>query len=350
MSAASAAAAARSRGRWCARWSTWDLRAAQRPTALRRQLAQRRRRDRALLRPRGRRPAVSGRRRSVHARSRRGDYFVVVVAAVAVQTHRRRDRGPARAPASRCTSSAAARTKARCAPLAARNAHDVSAAYLDDAALDALVGRRARGDRRGRRRLRARCARGRRRRDARRSRFRGGGALETIVEGVTGEFFDAPDRASLAAAIGALRPRAYEPARLRAHAETLRAGALHRAPAARSSRRSAHGPRQSSSGEPAQQLQVGARGRSRDANAKRADARAARSLRVSRRPQTTLRLRVAPGVDGRAGRAAARRRRSLREARLRWPRSTVAPQAIASTATSPKPSAVDGTATARALR
>jgi glycosyltransferase involved in cell wall biosynthesis len=51
--------------------------------------------------------------------------------------------------------------------------------------------------------------------------FRGGGALETIVEGVTGAFFDAPEPASLAAAIAEFDQRRYDPATLRAHAETF---------------------------------------------------------------------------------------------------------------------------------
>jgi glycosyltransferase involved in cell wall biosynthesis len=51
--------------------------------------------------------------------------------------------------------------------------------------------------------------------------LRAGGALETIVEGETGAFFDAPDDASLAAAIGAFDRSRFDPQRLRAHAETF---------------------------------------------------------------------------------------------------------------------------------
>jgi glycosyltransferase involved in cell wall biosynthesis len=49
--------------------------------------------------------------------------------------------------------------------------------------------------------------------------LRAGGALETIVEGETGAFFDAPDDASLAAAIAAFDRARFDPQRLRAHAE-----------------------------------------------------------------------------------------------------------------------------------
>ena len=46
-----------------------------------------------------------------------------------------------------------------------------------------------------------------------------GGALETVVPGVTGEYFADQSAASLAAAIAALDETRYDPARLRAHAE-----------------------------------------------------------------------------------------------------------------------------------
>ena len=49
-----------------------------------------------------------------------------------------------------------------------------------------------------------------------------GGALETIVDGETGAFFHAPAAETLADAIRAFDPDAYDPARLRAHAETFR--------------------------------------------------------------------------------------------------------------------------------
>jgi glycosyltransferase involved in cell wall biosynthesis len=51
--------------------------------------------------------------------------------------------------------------------------------------------------------------------------LRAGGALETIVEGETGVFFDDPDDASLAAAISAFDRTRFDPQRLRAHAETF---------------------------------------------------------------------------------------------------------------------------------
>jgi glycosyltransferase involved in cell wall biosynthesis len=49
--------------------------------------------------------------------------------------------------------------------------------------------------------------------------LRAGGALETIVEGRTGEFFDEATSESLAAALRAFDDRRYEPQQLRQHAE-----------------------------------------------------------------------------------------------------------------------------------
>ena len=49
--------------------------------------------------------------------------------------------------------------------------------------------------------------------------YRCGGALETIVEGETGVFFDEPAAESLAAAIRAFDASRFDPQRLRAHAE-----------------------------------------------------------------------------------------------------------------------------------
>lgn len=51
--------------------------------------------------------------------------------------------------------------------------------------------------------------------------FGRGGALETVVPGVTGEFFEEASGASLARAIDAFDPARFDPARLRAHAETF---------------------------------------------------------------------------------------------------------------------------------
>jgi len=48
-----------------------------------------------------------------------------------------------------------------------------------------------------------------------------GGALETIVPGISGEYFDAPDAEALAGAIARFDPRRYDPQRLRAHAQTF---------------------------------------------------------------------------------------------------------------------------------
>lgn len=49
--------------------------------------------------------------------------------------------------------------------------------------------------------------------------FRAGGACETVIEGVTGAFFDAATPESLAQALETFDPRQYDPARMRAHAE-----------------------------------------------------------------------------------------------------------------------------------
>lgn len=49
--------------------------------------------------------------------------------------------------------------------------------------------------------------------------YRAGGALETILEGATGAFFDAADAESLAAALRAFDASSYDARRLRAHAE-----------------------------------------------------------------------------------------------------------------------------------
>jgi glycosyltransferase involved in cell wall biosynthesis len=51
--------------------------------------------------------------------------------------------------------------------------------------------------------------------------FRAGGALETIVEGTTGGFFDESSPESLARVLRDFEPAAYDPSRLRAHAETF---------------------------------------------------------------------------------------------------------------------------------
>lgn len=49
--------------------------------------------------------------------------------------------------------------------------------------------------------------------------FRGGGALETVVEGTTGDFFSEPAAESLAAVLRTFDPSRYNSAVLRAHAE-----------------------------------------------------------------------------------------------------------------------------------
>jgi glycosyltransferase involved in cell wall biosynthesis len=49
--------------------------------------------------------------------------------------------------------------------------------------------------------------------------YRGGGARETILEGVTGEFFDSPTPQSLAAVLRRFDPARYDPQTLRNHSE-----------------------------------------------------------------------------------------------------------------------------------
>ncbi len=49
--------------------------------------------------------------------------------------------------------------------------------------------------------------------------YRDGGALETVVEGLAGVFFDRPDPAALAAAVGELERREWDPRRIRRNAE-----------------------------------------------------------------------------------------------------------------------------------
>ncbi len=51
--------------------------------------------------------------------------------------------------------------------------------------------------------------------------LRAGGALETIVDGTTGVFFDTPDELALAGAIAVFDRTRFDPHRLRAHAETF---------------------------------------------------------------------------------------------------------------------------------
>jgi glycosyltransferase involved in cell wall biosynthesis len=52
--------------------------------------------------------------------------------------------------------------------------------------------------------------------------FAGGGALETVVPGMSGEFFDGQTTQSLLSAVGSFDPEAYDPAAIRAHAERWR--------------------------------------------------------------------------------------------------------------------------------
>lgn len=50
--------------------------------------------------------------------------------------------------------------------------------------------------------------------------FRGGGALETVVPGATGEFFDRQDPGSLLTAVSSFRAERYDPEAIRSHAES----------------------------------------------------------------------------------------------------------------------------------
>ncbi len=49
--------------------------------------------------------------------------------------------------------------------------------------------------------------------------FRGGGAIETVVEGVTGVFFDTPESSAVVEAIEGFESRSWQPLKLRNHAE-----------------------------------------------------------------------------------------------------------------------------------
>jgi glycosyltransferase involved in cell wall biosynthesis len=49
--------------------------------------------------------------------------------------------------------------------------------------------------------------------------FRGGGARETVVEGVTGTFFDEPTPQSLAAVLRSFDEHSYDGGAMRAHAQ-----------------------------------------------------------------------------------------------------------------------------------
>jgi hypothetical protein len=48
--------------------------------------------------------------------------------------------------------------------------------------------------------------------------YRAGGALDTVVEGKTGLFFDQPTPESLAASVGALDDVTFDPVAIRQHA------------------------------------------------------------------------------------------------------------------------------------
>jgi len=57
--------------------------------------------------------------------------------------------------------------------------------------------------------------------------YRAGGAMETVVDGVTGTFFDEQSWESLADTVVRFKPNAYDPAKIRAHAETFDTKVFH---------------------------------------------------------------------------------------------------------------------------
>jgi glycosyltransferase involved in cell wall biosynthesis len=58
--------------------------------------------------------------------------------------------------------------------------------------------------------------------------FSGGGALETVLDGVTGVFFDDPQPDALATAIGELEAMSFDPQAIRRQAETFDLTVFHR--------------------------------------------------------------------------------------------------------------------------
>ena len=197
----------------------WDNAAAQRPTHFVANSRQRRRRIAAYYGREARSAALPGRRRSLHRRPRGRRLLRDRVAAAAVQAHRscdprgragrreavrRRQRNGREA---RCASSRAERRR-RCSDTSpTRGSNELlgaaRAAILpgeEDFGLVPLEAAAA-----GRPTI----------------AYRGGGALETIVEGETGAFFDEPNDESLAQALREFDPTKFDSARLRAHAETF---------------------------------------------------------------------------------------------------------------------------------
>lgn len=198
--------------------AAWDRRAAQRPTrfiANSRNVAERVRRyygrDAEVLAC-----PVDVERFTVG--SGRGDYFVVVSRLLAYKQIERAIRACARAGVPLHVAGTGPHEAALRA--AATGTRTTFHGYLDDAAVNALV-----GDARavilpgeedfGLVPLEAAAA------GTPAIALRAGGALETIVEGATGAFFDAPDDAALAAAIAVFDRTRFSPQLLRAHAETF---------------------------------------------------------------------------------------------------------------------------------
>jgi len=198
--------------------AAWDVRAAQRPTrfiANSRNVAERVRRyygrDADVL------PCpVDVDRFTLGAG--RGDYFVVVSRLLAYKAIDRAIRACARAGVALHVAGTGPHEE-RLRALAA-GTRTTFHGYLDDAAIDALV-----GDARaailpgeedfGLVPLEAAAA------GTPTIALRAGGALETIGEGETGSFFDDPSDESLAAALLAFDRTRFDPQRLRAHAETF---------------------------------------------------------------------------------------------------------------------------------
>jgi glycosyltransferase involved in cell wall biosynthesis len=153
-----------------------------------------------------------------HVGAGRGDYFVVVARLLAYKNVQLAIRACARAGVALHVVGTGPYEPALRALAAGTATHFHG--YLDDAAVDALI-----GDARaailpgeedfGLVPLEAAAA------GTPTIALRAGGAKETIVDGVTGAFFDDPDEAALAAALTAFDRARFVPARLRAHAETF---------------------------------------------------------------------------------------------------------------------------------
>jgi glycosyltransferase involved in cell wall biosynthesis len=196
--------------------ANWDRRAAQRPTRF---VANSRNVAARILRYYGREAdvlpcPVDVDRFTIGAG--RGDYFVVVSRLLAYKQIERAIAACARAGVALHIAGTGPHEAALRA--VAAGTRTTMHGYLDDAAVDALVGN-ARAvllpgeEDFGLVPLEAAAA------GTPTIALRAGGALETIVDGETGAFFDEPDEESLAAAIATFDRSRFDPLTLRAHAE-----------------------------------------------------------------------------------------------------------------------------------